>query len=95
MKEKIINLKELSKIFSELRSEGKKIVHCHGVFDLLHIGHIKHFEEAKTFYTTLITPERITKNLFWKKLILTYSYWKLIKPFEKIKSICFCSPFLL
>ena len=23
------------------KNKGKKIVHCHGVFDLLHIGHIK------------------------------------------------------
>lgn len=27
--------------------EEKKIVLCHGVFDILHIGHIKHFEDAK------------------------------------------------
>ena len=25
----------------------KKVVLCHGVYDILHIGHIKHFEEAK------------------------------------------------
>ncbi len=65
MKEKIINLKELSKIFSELRSDGKKIVHCHGVFDLLHIGHIKHFEEAKKFGDVLvvsITPDEFVNK---------------------------------
>ena len=65
MKDKIINLKELSKIFSELRSEGKKIVHCHGVFDLLHIGHIKHFKEAKTFGDVLvvsITPDEFVNK---------------------------------
>ena len=65
MKAKIIKLKELSKIFSELRSEGKKIVHCHGVFDLLHIGHIKHFEEAKTFGDVLvvsITPDEFVNK---------------------------------
>jgi len=47
MKEKIKILEDLPKIVSELKLEDKKIVHCHGVFDLLHIGHIKHFEEAK------------------------------------------------
>jgi rfaE bifunctional protein kinase chain/domain/rfaE bifunctional protein nucleotidyltransferase chain/domain len=60
MTEKIKNLEELSKLFSDLRSEGKKIVHCHGVFDLLHVGHIKHFKEAKTFGDVLvvsITPD--------------------------------------
>ena len=65
MKEKIINLKELSKILSKLRTEGKKIVHCHGVFDLLHIGHIKHFEEAKKFGDVLvvsITPDEFVNK---------------------------------
>ena len=32
----------------------KKIVLCHGVFDLLHIGHIKHFEESKKHGDILI-----------------------------------------
>ena len=60
MKEKIKTLKELQPIIADLKSTGKKIVHCHGVFDLLHIGHIKHFEEAKTFGDILvvtITPD--------------------------------------
>jgi len=60
MIEKIKNLEEISKLFSDLRSEGKKIVHCHGVFDLLHVGHMKHFKEAKTLGDILvvsITPD--------------------------------------
>ena len=60
MIEKIKNLEELSTLFSDLKSEGKKIVQCHGVFDLLHVGHIKHFKEAKTFGDVLvvsITPD--------------------------------------
>jgi len=60
MKQKIQNLEDLEILFSELKSEGKKIVHCHGVFDLLHVGHIKHFKEAKTFGDILvvsITPD--------------------------------------
>lgn len=44
---KIKTLDELSKIIESLKKEGRKIVHCHGVFDLLHPGHIKHFEAAK------------------------------------------------
>jgi rfaE bifunctional protein kinase chain/domain/rfaE bifunctional protein nucleotidyltransferase chain/domain len=43
---KIINIKELQKIIINLKKK-KTVVHCHGVFDLLHIGHIKHFEDAK------------------------------------------------
>ena len=60
MKEKVKTLEELQQIIANLKSKGKKIVLCHGVFDLLHIGHIKHFEEARTFGDVLvvtITPD--------------------------------------
>jgi len=44
---KIKTIEELSKIIKGLKAKGNKIVHCHGVFDLLHPGHLKHFEAAK------------------------------------------------
>jgi rfaE bifunctional protein kinase chain/domain/rfaE bifunctional protein nucleotidyltransferase chain/domain len=65
MNKKIINLEDLSDLFAKLKSEGKKIVHCHGVFDLLHVGHIKHFKEAKTFGDILvvsITPDEFVNK---------------------------------
>ena len=51
----------------KLKSEGKKIIHCHGVFDLMHVGHIKHFNEAKTFGDILIisiTPDEFVNIVF-------------------------------
>jgi cytidyltransferase-like protein len=44
---KIKKLEELAKIIHSCHSESKKVVHCHGVFDLLHIGHIRHLEQAR------------------------------------------------
>ncbi len=44
---KIKTPEELAAICAEGRVNGKKIVHCHGVFDLVHPGHINHFEQAK------------------------------------------------
>ena len=44
---KIKDVKELSEIVPTLKNSGKKIVQCHGVFDLLHPGHIRHLEAAK------------------------------------------------
>lgn len=45
--DKIKTIDELTKIIAGLRKQGKKVVLCHGVFDLLHPGHIKHFEAAR------------------------------------------------
>lgn len=46
-KNKIIDLNTLKEKIKELKKIKKKVVLCHGVFDLVHIGHIKHFESAK------------------------------------------------
>ena len=51
---KIFSLDNLIKKISKDKKKGKKIVLCHGTFDLLHIGHIKHFKQAKTFGDKLI-----------------------------------------
>src|SRR5262245_13515890 len=58
---KIKNLDDLPTILAGLRKQGKKVVHCHGVFDLLHIGHLRHFEEAKRYGDILVvtlTPDQ-------------------------------------
>ncbi len=46
-KEKIKSIKEIEKICEEFRKKNKKIVTTNGVFDILHIGHIRYLEEAK------------------------------------------------
>ena len=63
---KIKSLHELEIITKRLRKTGKKIVHCHGVFDLLHPGHVKHFEAAKSkgdiLVVTLTKDEYVNKG---------------------------------
>lgn len=57
---KCLEMDELAQVLETLRGEKKKIVHCHGVFDLLHIGHIRHFKQAKNFGDILVvtvTPD--------------------------------------
>tara|TARA_Y100000590_G_scaffold171597_1_gene196252 strand:+ start:2871 stop:4397 length:1527 start_codon:yes stop_codon:yes gene_type:complete len=51
---KILSIESLSKKILKLKLRGKKIVLCHGVFDLLHVGHIKHFKEAKSLGDILV-----------------------------------------
>jgi rfaE bifunctional protein nucleotidyltransferase chain/domain len=45
--DKIKTIDELAKIIAGLKKKGKKVVLCHGVFDLLHPGHFKHFAAAR------------------------------------------------
>lgn len=61
IKNKIKDLNDLVTIVKQERAERRKIVYCHGVFDLLHIGHIRYFEQARQMGDVLIvtlTPDR-------------------------------------
>jgi len=51
---KITSLAELAKLVARKKAQGKQVVHCHGVFDLVHPGHIRHFEMAKREGDTLV-----------------------------------------
>jgi rfaE bifunctional protein nucleotidyltransferase chain/domain len=51
---KIKAIDELAPILRGLKEERKKVVLCHGVFDLLHIGHIRHFEQARRMGDVLV-----------------------------------------
>jgi rfaE bifunctional protein nucleotidyltransferase chain/domain len=58
---KIKTISELSQLANEHKKSGHKVVLCHGVFDLIHPGHIKHIEAAKKKGDILIvtvTPDR-------------------------------------
>jgi len=58
---KIKSLEELEPILAESRGRGSLVVQCHGVFDLLHPGHIRHFEAARTqgdILVVTVTPDR-------------------------------------
>jgi rfaE bifunctional protein nucleotidyltransferase chain/domain len=57
---KIVTLEQLAQSVAEMKADGKRVVQCHGVFDLLHVGHIRHFKEARTQGDALVvtlTPD--------------------------------------
>jgi rfaE bifunctional protein nucleotidyltransferase chain/domain len=61
IEQKIKSIDELVELVSELKKKGKKVVHCHGVFDLLHIGHIRYFRQAAQWGDVLVvtvSPDR-------------------------------------
>lgn len=54
MKEKIKSKEDLYDIVEELKKKGKRIVFTNGCFDLLHLGHVRYLEKAKSLGDILI-----------------------------------------
>jgi len=65
MHQKIKTLAELGEITDRLKGEGKKVVLCHGTFDLVHTGHIRHLQRAKKEGQILVVT--ITADQFVNK----------------------------
>lgn len=62
---KIMELAALAVWAAEAREAGKTIAHCHGVFDLLHPGHILHLREAKALADFLVVT--VTEDVYVNK----------------------------
>ena len=62
---KIKTIEEVVEIIEKLKGEGKKIVQCHGCFDYIHFGHVKHFESAKKQGDILVVT--VTPDCFVQK----------------------------
>lgn len=65
LQRKIKTLQEIEEVMGLERAKGHRIVQCHGVFDLLHPGHLRHFQSAKEQGDVLvvsITPDRFVNK---------------------------------
>lgn len=59
-RDKVTGLEDLAARVREEKSSGKKVVHCHGCFDLVHPGHIKYLQAASKMGDVLVvtlTPD--------------------------------------
>ena len=52
--EKILSRDELLSLRKRLRAEGKSVVFTNGVFDLLHVGHVRYLKQARALGDLLI-----------------------------------------
>ena len=64
-RQKVVSLEQLAIVSENLRRQGRKIVLCHGVFDLFHIGHLRHLRSAREFGDVLVVT--ITGDKFVNK----------------------------
>lgn len=66
MKEKILGPDQLLGVREGLRAQGKRLVFTNGVFDLLHVGHVRFLAEARSFGDALlvaINSDRTVREL--------------------------------
>jgi rfaE bifunctional protein nucleotidyltransferase chain/domain len=63
---KVITLDELAVKSKEFRDSGKKVVLCHGTFDLIHAGHIRYLKSARdegdVLFVTVTADEFVNKG---------------------------------
>lgn len=63
---KIHSLDGLSRLAQQAKAEHKTVALCHGVFDLLHLGHVRHIEAARQqgdfLIVTLTADEFVNKG---------------------------------
>ena len=52
--DKLVDLEELKTIVAREKSAGRKVVFANGVFDILHVGHIRYLKGAKELGDILV-----------------------------------------
>jgi len=62
---KIISFERAPAFFKTLRARGKRIVQSHGIYDLIHPGHVLHLEEARALGDVLVVT--LTADRFVNK----------------------------
>jgi rfaE bifunctional protein kinase chain/domain/rfaE bifunctional protein nucleotidyltransferase chain/domain len=58
-------LADLAEVLAAARAAGRRVVQCHGCFDLLHIGHIRYLQKAAKLGDVLVvtvTPDRFVNK---------------------------------
>ena len=66
MSEKLLSPIELLGVRVRLRAEGRKLVFTNGVFDILHVGHVRYLEQARQLGDALlvaINSDRTVRDL--------------------------------
>jgi len=60
--EKVVSVARLAGEVADFKKAGRRVVHCHGVFDLIHPGHVRHLRAARALGDALVVT--ITADRF-------------------------------
>ncbi len=59
----LVKQSDLGDILKKLKEEGKAVVTTNGCFDILHVGHVRYLEKAKSFGDVLIVALNSDKSV--------------------------------
>ena len=59
----LIKQSEINNLLDKLKKEGKTIVTTNGCFDILHVGHVRYLEKAKSFGDVLVVALNSDKSV--------------------------------
>lgn len=62
---KVLGIADLAAKVAELKAAGRSVVQCHGCFDVVHIGHVRHFQAARRLGDVLVvtvTPDEFVNK---------------------------------
>jgi cytidyltransferase-like protein len=60
---KIVSFASAPQVFAALRGQGRRLVQSHGIFDLIHPGHVCHLEEARALGDVLVVTLTADKQV--------------------------------
>ena len=90
---KIFNLSELGKIVLRKKKQGKKFVLCHGVFDVLHVGHLNYLKAAKKnvdFLIVTITTDKYIKKGFGRPFFNQKQRSEMLSSLKIVDFVSYC-----
>lgn len=64
-RERVLPLEDLAQRVRDVQRDGRVVGLCHGCFDVLHAGHVRHFEAAARLVDALVvtlTPDRFVNK---------------------------------
>ena len=85
-----MNNQRIQKKIKKIRKNNQIIGMCHGVFDLIHYGHLKHFEAAKEkcdYLFVSITPDEYIKKGPQRPIHSTNERVKFLKSLKMIDEV--------
>ena len=59
----LVKKSEIDELLKNLKEQGKTIVTTNGCFDILHVGHVRYLEKAKSFGDVLIVALNSDKSV--------------------------------